>query len=329
MQELKIDPVPLLRRACVPLQALTEEQTQVSVYSVAALLEASALPGRCPDVGLRMAAVDDIRILGPLAIQVKRAETIADVVEAVSRRLCLQNPGVILSVTASSLIPDGIEIRVALRLPRDTQARQLTDRSLGQFHRILKYLARECYEPLAVTLPHAPIAPLSAYTSFFGAPVVPSQAYAGIHVSQSMLGASFGSDSEHLVDVSERFSDLHLRDPGTSMSSRVRLALMSSLSVNNGRQLAIAELIGMHERTLQRRLDDEGTTFHAISEEVRRDAAIRFLRETDLPLSAVAHAVGFSRQSALTRSCRRWFGATPIAVRYQSEYRVPRKGTAA
>ena len=63
----------------------------------------------------------------------------------------------------------------------------------------------------------------------------------------------------------------------------------------------------MHPRTLQRRLREEGTTFEDIKDEARRDLAQRYLAHPDVPLAQVTAVLDYSEQSALTRSCQRWF----------------------
>lgn len=58
-------------------------------------------------------------------------------------------------------------------------------------------------------------------------------------------------------------------------------------------------------------LPPEGTTFAAVLDEVRRDAAWRYLTATDLPMNQIAGLLGLSEQSALTRCCRRWWQQSP------------------
>ena len=66
---------------------------------------------------------------------------------------------------------------------------------------------------------------------------------------------------------------------------------------------------------LQLRLALEHTTFEAIREETRKDAALHYLGTTGIALGQLADILGFSEQSAMTRSCRRWFGVPPSALR--------------
>ena len=99
------------------------------------------------------------------------------------------------------------------------------------------------------------------------------------------------------------------------MSARVRLALRRTLGTPRGKKTDVADLLALHPRTLQRHLAAENTTFEALREETRREAALHYLRETRIPLGQLADLLGFSEQSAMTRSCRRWFGVPPTEIR--------------
>jgi AraC-like DNA-binding protein len=77
----------------------------------------------------------------------------------------------------------------------------------------------------------------------------------------------------------------------------------------------IADQLAMHPRTLQRRLATEGVRCQDLIERERRDQAARYLAEPGLHLSQIAVLLGYSEQSALNRSCRRWFGKTPRQYR--------------
>ena len=78
---------------------------------------------------------------------------------------------------------------------------------------------------------------------------------------------------------------------------------------------AIAAELCMHPRTLQRRLRSEGRSFESIKDEVRREVALMYLRQDDMPLTRVAEKLGYSETSVLSRSCHRWFDASPLQMR--------------
>ena len=81
----------------------------------------------------------------------------------------------------------------------------------------------------------------------------------------------------------------------------------------------VASVVGLHPRTLQRRLREEGTTFEEIKDGVRRDVALRCLRQRHIPLIRVAEILGYSETSVLSRSCYRWFARSPRQLRNQME----------
>jgi AraC-like DNA-binding protein len=91
--------------------------------------------------------------------------------------------------------------------------------------------------------------------------------------------------------------------------------LIATLGTRQGDKIDVAAILGLQSRTLQRRLEAEGTTFADVRESVLRRVAYRFLCETDLPVTQIASVLGYSEQAGLTRAARRWFNATPTQVR--------------
>jgi AraC-like DNA-binding protein len=61
----------------------------------------------------------------------------------------------------------------------------------------------------------------------------------------------------------------------------------------------VADALGYRRRTLQRRLRKEGQCFEAVRDSVRRDAALRYLQQPDVPLNRVAQMLGYSEGSLL------------------------------
>ena len=71
----------------------------------------------------------------------------------------------------------------------------------------------------------------------------------------------------------------------------------------------------MSERTLARRLSDEGLNFTEILQHLRRDLAIRYLDDRKLHVSKIAWLLGFHEVSAFTNAFKRWTGKTPSQMR--------------
>src|SRR3546814_18636327 len=100
--------------------------------------------------------------------------------------------------------------------------------------------------------------------------------------------------------------------PYTTLFRSIATRLLASGNCTNAE---VASKLNMHPRTLQRRLKEEGSSFEAIKDDVRRDVAARYLSESDLPLTRISSLLGYSESSVLNRSCPRWFAKSPRQIR--------------
>ncbi|MBX7084394.1 MAG: AraC family transcriptional regulator [Nannocystaceae bacterium] len=111
-------------------------------------------------------------------------------------------------------------------------------------------------------------------------------------------------------------ADLVARLPeGGGTARDVATAVASTLGEGEPSLAAIAKRLHTSARTLQRRLDDEGTSLAAIVRAQREHAARRYLQRREMSLVEIAWLLGFSDQSAFTRAFRRWTGVTPARFR--------------
>lgn len=109
--------------------------------------------------------------------------------------------------------------------------------------------------------------------------------------------------------------DLRLRKELTPLITRTRIHIARLLVEGDCTQESLAAALQLHRRTLQRKLRREGESFEAIRDSVRRDMALRYLQQSDIPLMRVTEMLGYSEASVLSRSCVRWFLASPRELR--------------
>ncbi|MEV7280408.1 helix-turn-helix domain-containing protein [Streptomyces sp. NPDC093111] len=94
-----------------------------------------------------------------------------------------------------------------------------------------------------------------------------------------------------------------------------RTALKDAACGDGATLPATAARMGVSPRTLQRRLDEHGTTWTAEIEAMRRADVTRLLGSTDLPIDVIAARNGYADARALRRAVHRWTGHTPAALR--------------
>lgn len=309
-------PDRLLRKYHIPPALLAEEDAMVPLRSFVHLLEFSAQQFDCPDFGLRLGASQDIGVLGPLAVGMQHAGTMADALGFASRFLFVQSPAIAFTVREKCPGRPGLaELRFELLLERPPVARQFMDLSLAATHRIARLLGGPAYAPEEAHIPHAPAAGLAAYSRLFGCPVMTEMPSASLLLPAKVLRTSTHSANPGLVHMAESYLTTLFPKPGQALSGRVRSALRQVLGTPLADKAGIASMLALHPRTLQRRLAEEGASFDRIRDEVRRDLAQRYLFETNMPLIQVVSMLGLSEPAALTRMCRRWFDRTPSQIR--------------
>lgn len=77
----------------------------------------------------------------------------------------------------------------------------------------------------------------------------------------------------------------------------------------------IASQLCVHERTLNRRLREEGTSFQLGLDNVRYAIARQYLAESSMPISRIAAVLTYADVSAFSRAFKRWSGMTPAEWR--------------
>jgi AraC-like DNA-binding protein len=85
---------------------------------------------------------------------------------------------------------------------------------------------------------------------------------------------------------------------------------------------AVAARLGLHPRTLQRRLRDEGTSFAAVHDRARYRSAATSL-ESGENLEKISEQLGFSDRRSFTRAFRRWAGSSPSGFRRRARQKQP------
>ena len=104
---------------------------------------------------------------------------------------------------------------------------------------------------------------------------------------------------------------------GVSLPQKVRNCLHSQMGRGRPGMAGTAALLGYSERTLRRRLAEEGVSFGDLLQAARKEVAEIFVREGKLSLTEIAYATGYSDQSAFVRAFRGWYGVSPGAYRRQ------------
>jgi len=208
---------------------------------------------------------------------------------------------------------------ISLEFLFDDPCPQTMELALGVSLGVFRLLLGANYAGLSVHLPHDPLTPKAAYVQYFGCTPYFAERAAGYTVRTAELSRPLNRDDvahRAVVDYLSSITPL-----GAGLVESVRTIVRQLLPTGAATLEVVAEQFHLHPKTLQRRLSDQGTTFAALVDQVRRDAADRYLRTTGMSLSHLARELGYAEQSVLTRSCKRWFGSGPAV--YRNQIRLP------
>jgi AraC-like DNA-binding protein len=162
---------------------------------------------------------------------------------------------------------------------------------------------------------HAQLGSDTAYRDALGCPVHFEQTWCGIEIPTYVLQQRIDNADPEARRIAIKYLEATCLPSTAPLSDRVAERARQLLPVGHCSVDAIADQLDMHPRTLQRRLATEGVSCQDVIDRERRTLATRYLAEPRLHLSQVAGLLGYTEQSALNRSCRRWFGKTPRQCR--------------
>ncbi len=130
-----------------------------------------------------------------------------------------------------------------------------------------------------------------------------------------LLAVPIDAGSRELQAAAERYVSNLIRRFPLDIGQQVEALAERQLAVGGSGIDRIAAQLGMHRRTLQRRLEVQGLYFEDIVDLVRRKRADQLLPHAAIPLTEICQLLGYAEQSSFNRACRRWYGDTPLATR--------------
>jgi AraC-like DNA-binding protein len=265
-----------------------------------------------PDFGRRLALRQDIGNFGPLGVAARTAATVGAGFAIVERFLSAYSPAISARIQPGARRTESFYAFEVL-IERSPPHPQTTELSLGVSLGIMRMMFDAPYAPLSVHLPHEPLTPVREYLAYFGCRPYFAQPVAGFTFRTADLDRPLHRDDHAHQAMVHYLRGITAESSGLAAS--VRAITRQLLPTGTVTLELIAGELGLHPKALHRRLAAEQTTFAALVDGVRRDAADRYLRDTDISLSHLTRELGYAEQSVLSRSCRRWFGCSATSHR--------------
>ncbi len=309
LRELGLDPEPVIRAAGLDPSLFDDGANVIPFAALGRLLTLSVARTHCPHFGLLVGARASILSLGLVGRLMLHCDTVGAALQGLVANLSIQNRG---AVPGLAIKGDTALFSYEVYQPETESTDQIADGALACAVNALRALLGPDWAPREVLLPRAAPADPEPFRRHFRAPVRFDQELAALVFPAACLAARIiGADPLLRAMLAERIGELK----GAHFTDDLRRLLRTRLAQDGCSADALADLLAMHRRTLNRRLSAEGTRFRTVVNEIRFEMARQLLTDTSLSFGAVAAVLDYSEASAFTRAFRRWSGQTPKAWR--------------
>ncbi len=193
--------------------------------------------------------------------------------------------------------------------------RHMVENVLASWLLYARWIADMQLSPLEAWFEHAQPegTRLDDYEEVFGCPVRFEQPCSALLVPREYLALSLRQADANLLRTLEEHALAVMAglDDDEPLPQRVKNALRLLLKDGLPRKEKVAEKFHMTVRTLQRHLQQAGTSYQQILDELRRELAEHYLLRSDLPIQDIACYLGFTESRSFHRSFKTWTGRTP------------------
>jgi AraC-like DNA-binding protein len=299
------------------MDQIDDPDRRLSAVKQVAFLEAASVALGDESLGCTLGLEFDLRDLGLLYYVMSSSDTLGDALARASRYSRITNEAIELQYQHSSaprlrLVYSGI--------PRHADVQQIVFCIVAMV-RMARSLSGRSFNPKRVSIRQVRSEGTGKLSTFLGR---------GLEFGGDVDEIDFpaGSAKWTLADADPKLNTILLEVCEDHLKSRKRNTGALRTHVENtispllphgqAKLGAVARKLGMSERTLTRRLDEEGITFNEILQQLKASLAIRYLRDDGMPISRVAWLLGFGEASSFTHACRRWTGKSPSELRLES-----------
>lgn len=313
-----LDAPRLLCAAGIDLASLEDPDARVEVDTISRLWELAVAWSGNPALGMERELPARYVDFDTVGYVMMASQTLKAGLTNLSRYYAVISDAITLDFE-----PQGDHCWLVLGLIGNTRPlpRQRLEYSLLTVASLCQWITRREVRAVAVEFPEPEPEDTGPYLRAFGCPVRFGQPAIRLLLTQADLDMPLLSCNPLLFDMHQRVVEARLQRLGSpSTARRVTGEIICRLHRGEPRREDIARSLAMADRTLQRRLHEERTSFQQLLDDARRDLARKYLAEPSHTLGEVAELLGFADPSNFFRATRRWFGVPP--GQYRARLRV-------
>jgi len=318
VRDLGHDPQPAFARQNLVPDDFADPDSEISFVRAGRLLASCVEETGCAHLGLLLGQRISPSSLGMPGYLLHTARDVRAALVDLVRYFDLHDRGAVLTLDMNESVT---RLGYAIYLPDVQAADQIYDLSIAVECNVMRGLCGTAWSPSEVRLARNSPGDVAPYERFFQAPIRFDADYSAVVFPSTWLDHRVSSSNPELHRHLEKEAEsLHAEQP-RELVGQVRGRLRGSLAIRKADGSHVARQLGLHERTLNRRLHRAGTSFREELKAVRYQVARELLANTQLSLSRIAAALNYSDTSAFIRAFKQWSGMPPTVWRRRSGHR--------
>lgn len=303
-------PAQVARRAGIPRAALTDPDLLVNANAVLRFFEQAAEACRLPTWGLTLGMSGRLAaIIGPLWVLLRNARTVGEMCTELAENFDLYSDAAMVGLDRT---PEGILLNWSATAGRIDSEVQMSEYALCVFANEVRSHVGPDWMPKAVLFRHArPPGRRTLYRKAFGAQVRFNQDRNSLLLDERTWAAPIKSRGSAARALVSRVVRLEEERPATKRVAHSVEAVVRSLMPYAPCTIGeVSRALDLPTRTLQLRLQQEGTSLTQVRDIVRADLASKYLHHSELSAARIAEILGYADVTSLSRSFRRWNGVS-------------------
>jgi len=293
-----LDPFEMLAAARLKPTALLDPENWLPADRALWLIDESAIRSGRDDFGVLLGKCRTFTSLGPVSLLLKHEKTVQDIILAIVEYRYLLND--LLNIEIED---DGTTAIVKWDLIPGLHSTQGGNLIAAITYRGISEALEETWIPDCIHFRHAAPHHAATFKRYFRCSLEYESSFDGMSCTTKALRTPNPFADADLAAYSRRLLNLLPGARDESAISKVRSVLVLLIQEGQATAERTAECLGVQVRTLQRRLDNEGSSFGGVLNEIRRELAVRYLANSNHSLTTVAHLTGYSSMSSFSR----WF----------------------
>ena len=166
------------------------------------------------------------------------------------------------------------------------------------------------------TFQHAAPPSLERFDELFQAPVLFAQAENTLCIDPEIVRESLATANPELVRINDRIvTDYLAHLDHSNLGMRVKSKLIEHLPGGHISEAEIASSVNLSQRSLQRKLKQQGVSFSQLVESTRRELGLQYVRDPQYSFNEVAFLLGFTEPANFSRAFKRWYDKSPSQFR--------------